>query len=224
MPIPPLFFALLLVIASLMIRHDDGSIVWEAMANLLTGSHGLAVRLIVGLAATLVLARIFPRLIARLLGLMLPAALGFAVWFNYQAFGEINRSERYHLKCNPDDTLLALADASPSEYERNHWGFYLYLDRALGGRVVRCYSADLLNYHSCTKRAHLAELVIEPYSPALPPGTIARFAARPQVVRVNGDGNRFVFFTDEEARRASQFRIMRGSDRYYFVPETPPRP
>ena len=207
-----------------MIRHDDGSIVWEAMANLLGTTHGLAARLIVGLAATLVLARIFPRLIAWLLGMILPVALGFAVWFNYQAFGEINSSELYHLKCNPGDTLLALADASPSEYERNHLGFYLFMDQHYSGRTVRCFTADLMIRHHATKLAHLAELVIEPYNPDLPPETIARFTAKPQIVRVNGEGNRFVFFTDEEARQAIQFRIMRGSDRYYFVPEALARP
>jgi hypothetical protein len=222
--IPSLLFAALLIVASLIVRHDDGSILWEAMAGVLADAPGLARRLIVGLIATLILTRIFPRLVSWVLGAALPLALGLAVWLNYQDFGAINEQDPYRLRCNDDDTLLYLADTSPSEYERNHLGFYFYLDRNYSGRRVTCFSADLLTRHHATKLAHLAELVIEPYSPELSSEALARFADRPQIVRMNGEGRRFVFFTDQEARQATRYRIMRGGDRYYFVPEATARP
>ena len=90
---PSLLFGVLIAIATLLIRHDDGSIVWESFARVLRDTTGLTRFLVVGLTAGLILARLAPRAVSAVLGAVLPVVLVAGIGANLHGFGKTNESE-----------------------------------------------------------------------------------------------------------------------------------
>jgi hypothetical protein len=210
--------AALILTITLLIRHGDGSIPWDDLATTF-GRAPRAIYIISGTLLCLILAGLFaPRAIVTVISLLLPVALLGAALVNASSFEFANEQDLYHLELRRNPTMLDLAENSPSEFEHSELALYLFMHAEYEGKSIIAYAPELLAQHYLNHVVRVASYRVEEYPHDLDASSAAQLEARPHVERRDGSGRKFIFLTDDVARSAGSFRLMKGPDKFYVLP------